>query len=91
VPTHHELLVRWASELAPGGWLAFQVPANFGSPSHRLMREVAESPRWRDRLGGVLRHDSTVAEPAEYLELLLGAGLRAAAWRTDYQHLLPGA
>lgn len=84
VPTHRELLARWAAELNPGGWIAFQVPANFGSPSHRLMREVAESPRWRDRLGGVLRHDSTVAEPAEYLELLLGAGLRVAAWQTEY-------
>ncbi|MGW6378870.1 methyltransferase domain-containing protein [Rhodococcus sp. NPDC055112] len=90
VPSHRELLTRWAAELHPGGWLAFQVPANFGSPSHRSMREIAESPRWRERLGGVLRHDGPVAEPAEYLELLLGAGLRVAAWRTEYQHLLPG-
>jgi trans-aconitate 2-methyltransferase len=90
VPGHQELLVRWAGELAAGGWLAFQVPANFGSPSHRLMRELAESTRWQGRLAGVLRHDDAVAEPAEYLELLAGAGLRVNAWQTTYLHVLPG-
>lgn len=29
VPTHRELLVRWAGQLAPGAWIAFQVPGNF--------------------------------------------------------------
>src|SRR2546427_44619 len=56
VPGHLELLKRWASELNDGGWLALQVPANFDSPSHQLMRAVASSPRWRDQLGAVLRH-----------------------------------
>jgi trans-aconitate 2-methyltransferase len=84
------LLARWAGQLAAGGWLAFQVPANFGSPSHRLMRELAESARWRDRLAGVLRHSDAVAEPAEYLELLVGAGLRVNVWQTSYLHVLSG-
>ena len=91
VPGHQELLVRWAGELAAGGWLAFQVPANFGSPSHRLMRELAESARWRDRLAGVLRHSDAVAEPAQYLSLLVDAGLRVNAWQTSYLHVLSGA
>jgi trans-aconitate 2-methyltransferase len=90
VPGHQGLLCRWAAELNAGGWLAFQVPANFGSPSHRLMRELADSTRWRDRLAGVLRHDDAVAEPAEYLELLTGAGLRVNAWQTSYLHVLSG-
>ena len=90
VPGHQELLVRWAGQLAAGGWLAFQVPANFSSPSHRLMRELAGSARWRDRLAGVLRHADAVAEPAEYLELLTGAGLRVNAWQTSYLHVLSG-
>ncbi|MEO7262197.1 MAG: methyltransferase domain-containing protein [Jatrophihabitantaceae bacterium] len=89
LPGHQALLRRWAGQLEAGGWLAFQVPANFGSPSHRLMRELADSDRWRDRLAGVLRHD-VVAEPAEYLELLVEAGLRVNAWQTSYLHVLPG-
>jgi trans-aconitate 2-methyltransferase len=90
IPGHQELLVRWAGQLAAGGWLAFQVPANFRSPSHRLMRELAGSARWRDRLAGVLRHGDAVAEPAEYLELLVGSGLQVNAWQTSYLHVLSG-
>jgi trans-aconitate 2-methyltransferase len=91
VPTHRELLVAWAGQLSAGGWLAFQVPSNFGAPSHVLMRELAESPAWRDRLGGVLRHGDAVSEPQEYLELLAGRGLEVDAWQTEYLHVLPGA
>ncbi|HEV7205181.1 MAG TPA: trans-aconitate 2-methyltransferase [Jatrophihabitans sp.] len=90
VPGHRGLLTRWAGELPPGGWLAFQVPGNFGSPSHRLMRALAESPRWATVLGGVLRHDDAVAEPVEYAELLLAAGLEVDVWETTYVHVLQG-
>lgn len=90
VPEHLALLSRWADELAAGGCLAFQVPANFDAPSHRLMRELASSPRWRDTLDGVLRHADAVAEPAQYLTTLMDAGLRVEAWQTSYLHVLRG-
>jgi trans-aconitate 2-methyltransferase len=90
VPGHLELLGRWASELADDGWLAFQVPSNFGAPSHRLMRELAESPRWVERLGGVLRGTDSVSAPDEYLDVLAGCGMTVDAWQTEYQHVLPG-
>ena len=90
VPGHQQLLTRWAAELNPGGWLAFQVPANFASPSHLLMRELADSAQWRGRLDGVLRHDDAVAEPADYLDLLAGSGLAVEVWQTSYLHLLNG-
>jgi trans-aconitate 2-methyltransferase len=90
VPGHAELLRRWADELNPGGWLAFQVPDNFTAPSHALMRELAESPEWSAKLSGVLRHADAVRPVQEYLLLLCAAGLRATAWQTSYLHLLPG-
>ncbi|GAB3454377.1 trans-aconitate 2-methyltransferase [Kineococcus endophyticus] len=90
VPTHRELLRRWACQLSPGAWLAFQVPANFDAPSHVLMRELAASPPWRHRLAGVLRGTESVAAPGEYLDLLAGAGLLADVWQTEYLHVLPG-
>lgn len=90
VPDHEPLLRRWASGLLPGGWLAFQVPANFDAPSHRLMRELAESAAWRERLDGVLRHGDAVARPEQYLHLLATAGMRVDAWQTEYQHVLAG-
>jgi trans-aconitate 2-methyltransferase len=90
VPGHADLVARWAQELRPDGWLAFQVPANFDAPSHQLMREVAARPRWRERLAGTLRDELAVLEPADYLTLLREAGLQVNVWQTTYLHVLPG-
>ncbi|WP_375484656.1 trans-aconitate 2-methyltransferase [uncultured Jatrophihabitans sp.] len=90
VPTHVELLRRWADELPSGGWLAFQVPGNFGAPSHVTMRALAASPRWASSLSGVLRGEETVGSPASYASVLLDSGLSVQAWETTYLHVLPG-
>lgn len=90
VPDHVDLLRRWAGQLGPGAWLAFQVPANFDAPSHVLMRELADSSAWRSRLQGVLRGGESVQPPTGYLDVLAGAGLLADVWQTEYVHVLPG-
>ncbi len=90
VPDHFALLARWAASLRRGGWLAFQVPGNFDSPSHVLMRSLAETPRWAQPLAGVLRHHDAVAEPDRYARLMLDAGLSVDVWETTYLHVLPG-
>ncbi|WP_438502658.1 trans-aconitate 2-methyltransferase [Arthrobacter livingstonensis] len=90
VPGHPDLMAGWLGAMAPGAWLAVQVPGNFSSPSHTLMRQVAQSPRWRKRLDGVLRHDDAVWGPGRYHELLLRGGARADVWETTYNQLLPG-
>lgn len=89
VPGHRALLATWADALPTGGWLAVQVPDNFGAPSHALMRSLAGSERWCARLDGVLRHDA-VATAEEYAALLLDSGLTADVWQTTYLHLLTG-
>ena len=90
VPNHLELLPRWAADLAPGGWLAFQLPGNFDQPTHAVLRELATSPRWRDRLSGV-QLNRQAGEPGEYLDLLGRLGLIVDAWETTYLHVLQGA
>ena len=90
VPGHAERFGDWIAGLAPGGTFAFQVPGNFDAPSHRLMRELAESARWKDRLGGLLRHGDAVLAPEAYLERLTGLGCTADVWETTYVHLLTG-
>jgi trans-aconitate 2-methyltransferase len=90
VPGHTERFADWIAALTPGGVLALQVPGNFDAPSHRLMRELARSARFEDRLAGVLRHTDAVPDPGVYLELLTGLGCTADVWETTYLHLLQG-
>ena len=89
VPDHLDIIAGWADELPAGAWFGCQLPGNFRSPSHVLMRELAGSPRWRAELDGVLRHDA-VAEPADYAAVLLERGWNASAWETTYLHMLSG-
>jgi trans-aconitate 2-methyltransferase len=89
VPEHRRMLPRWVEALAPGGRLAFSMPGNFDGPSHRILRELCESPRWRDRLGKVNRHN-IVGDPADYFELLSDLGCEVDAWETTYLQVLHG-
>jgi trans-aconitate 2-methyltransferase len=89
VPGHRELLVRWSDWLADGGWLAFQVPGNFDQPSHVILREMVVSARWRPLLRDVELNRQS-ADPADYAELLAGAGCEVDAWETTYVHILEG-
>ncbi|MDT0609991.1 trans-aconitate 2-methyltransferase [Streptomyces lancefieldiae] len=90
VPGHVDRFADWIAHLTPGGTLAFQVPGNFDAPSHRLMRDLAHSPRRRDRLAGTLRHDDAVLTPEAYLAHLTGLGCTTDVWETTYVHLLTG-
>lgn len=90
VPGHVDLFPDLLDQLRPGGWFAFQVPGNFGAPSHVLLREVARSPRWRNRVGSLLREDA-VSEPTEYLHALAGLGCETDIWETTYLHVLAPA
>jgi trans-aconitate 2-methyltransferase len=90
VPAHRDLLSRWFAALPAGASFAMQVPGNFAAPSHELLREVAATPRWAARLGGMLRGTDSVGEPVDYLRAALDAGLGATAWETTYLQVLPG-
>jgi trans-aconitate 2-methyltransferase len=90
VPGHLELLDRLAERVAPGGWLAFQVPGNFGEPTHTELAGVRDIPRWSSRLEGVEIARPGVHEPATYLAKLSGLGLLADVWETTYLQVLPG-
>jgi trans-aconitate 2-methyltransferase len=88
VPGHTALFPAWIDALPTGGVLAFQVPGNFGAPSHTLLAETAGSARWAGRLGAVDR--PAVPEPTEYLARLGELGCTVDAWETTYFQLLPG-
>jgi trans-aconitate 2-methyltransferase len=90
VPGHERLLAQWADWLTPGGWLAVQVPGNFGAPTHTLLDELCRSPRWADRLADAGPRRDAVLEPAGYFDVLTTAGLTADVWETTYVHVLSG-
>jgi trans-aconitate 2-methyltransferase len=89
LPDRDSLMLRFAGHLAEGGWLAVQMPANYGQDAHRLMRELLGSARWQPRLAEVqLAWQS--GDPGQYLDLLAKAGYTVNAWETSYLHVLPG-
>jgi trans-aconitate 2-methyltransferase len=90
VPGHADRFGAWVAGLYPGGTFAFQVPGNFTAPSHTLLGELCDSPRWRDRLAGRGTRFAPVLEPAEYLARLAALGCEVDAWETTYVQLLSG-
>ena len=90
VPGHLDLLPTWVDALAPGGWLALQVPNNFDAPSHALMRETAAThPRANELLAAL--DLPAVGEPKTYLTFLSRHGTTVDAWETVYSHVLDPA
>lgn len=87
VPDHAAHLPRLVDALAPGGWLAVQVPGNWAAPSHALLASLRGSPRWRDRLGGGA---GPWPDPTDYVRVLAGLGCTVDAWETTYAHVLTG-
>jgi trans-aconitate 2-methyltransferase len=89
VPGHLDLVPALVEAVAPGGWLAFQVPGNFGEPSHTIRDDLAAEEPYA-------AHTADVATPsahdaATYLAALTGLGCEVEAWETTYLHVLQGA
>jgi trans-aconitate 2-methyltransferase len=88
VPEHRDLLPQLVHALAPGGWLAFQVPGNFGEPSHRLLHELADDERFAGYVAD--RERPAAFDAVDYLEDLTDLGCSVDAWETTYLHRLTG-
>jgi trans-aconitate 2-methyltransferase len=90
VPDHRSLLPGLVGALAPGGWLAFQVPGNFDAPSHQLLYELAERADYAPHLAQVQTRRPATAEPETYLSDLASLGCTVNAWETTDLHVLSG-
>ncbi|HEY6935048.1 MAG TPA: methyltransferase domain-containing protein [Marmoricola sp.] len=88
VPGHLDLLPALVEHVRPGGWLAFQVPGNFGEPSHVLRRELAAESPYAEHTAGVAAPEAHDA--ATYLQALSALGCTVDAWETTYLHVLHG-
>lgn len=88
LPDHLELLPALVDRVAPGGWLAFQVPANFDEPSHTIRTDIAAREPYAPHVRGVAVPESHA--PEVYLRALLDLGCDVDAWETTYLHVLAG-
>jgi len=86
---HALLLPRLFEQVAPGGMLAVQMPRNFGAPSHVLLREVAATGPWSERLQPLLSAEP-VGPPAWYYDLLAPGAASLDIWETEYLQVLEG-
>ncbi|VVP74732.1 Trans-aconitate 2-methyltransferase [Pseudomonas fluorescens] len=88
VPDHPTLLPSLVSRLSPGGSLAIQMPDNLNQPAHRLMREVAASGPWADKLARAAGQRTEMADAGAYYSMLKPHCARVDVWRTTYHHPL---
>jgi trans-aconitate 2-methyltransferase len=89
VPGHLDLLPALVDRVAPGGWLAFQVPGNFEEPSHVIRRALAAESRYDEYVAGAAVPSSH--DPVVYLDRLRDLDCTVDAWETTYLHVLTGA
>ena len=80
---HAMLFPRLMRDVASGGVLAVQMPANFAAPSHRELLDLVESPAWRAKLGGLMRADP-VSAPHDYFRWLEPQARTIDVWTTEY-------
>lgn len=90
VPDHGAIFPRLVRQVAAGGALAIQVPANFDAPAHRLMRELAFSKVWQARFPDRVR-EWFVHEPAFYYDAVAPLVRRLDLWTTEYYHVMESA
>ena len=75
--------------IAPGGYLAVQMPRNWGAPSHTCITETVQAGPWRETLEPLLRPAPSHA-PSFYYELLAPDTNSLALWETEYCQILEG-
>ena len=91
VPNHLDVLARLVEALPSGAVLAVQMPDNLAEPSHRLMRAVAASSRWAEKLSPAAGLRDELPPPSAYYDRLKPDAACVDVWHTIYNHALAGA
>ncbi len=90
LPNHAVLMPALMGKLAAGGSLAVQMPDNLEEPAHRLMRQVAATGPWAEKLSTATAARAPRRPALWYYALLRPHAVRVDVWSTTYHHVLPG-
>lgn len=88
VPDQRSVVERLAAYVAEGGTFALQVPRNYDSPSHTLLRDIAAESPYAVHTRGIQADRGT--DPTAYLDLFTVLGWTVDLWETTYFHVLQG-
>lgn len=86
---HETLFPKLLNQLRPGGVLAVQMPNNFSAPSHQTLYDLAQSDKWLDKLGHLVR-PAPVHNIDWYYDLLTPMVAKLNIWETTYFQVLEG-
>jgi trans-aconitate 2-methyltransferase len=64
-----------------------QMPRNFQSPTHQILRQLARDSQWSGKLES--REPYWVQEPAVYYDVLQPISSALEIWETEYIHAMP--
>ncbi|HEY4136138.1 MAG TPA: methyltransferase domain-containing protein [Alphaproteobacteria bacterium] len=88
LPGHERLFPKLMRSLMAHGALAVQMPRGHGSPRIDALVEIAQDPRWRDRVTPHLFPE--VAPPEIFHDWLARESRELDIWETEYLHVLAG-
>jgi trans-aconitate 2-methyltransferase len=91
VPGHLKQFQRLLGALPQGGVLAVQMPDNLDEPVHVLLREIAKTGPWRQKLADKAGVRDILPTPAGYYDALAPLCARLEIWHTIYNHVLDNA
>jgi trans-aconitate 2-methyltransferase len=91
LPDHAALYPTLLERVAPGGAFAAQIPADFDAPAHKIMRDIAKLPAWRDRFPARRLREWQAHDAEFYYDVLAPLASRVDIWKTEYLHVMPDA
>lgn len=89
VPDHLALLPRLFARVAPGGALAFQVPANMSAPTYLIPWRLAASATWKAHFPAETIREWRSAELTAYYDGLAPLAASQELWETEYVQVMP--
>lgn len=85
---HARLFPHLLSQVAPGGFLAVQMPRQHLNPTHQILFKLVHEPQWSHLVPAI--RESPVADPGQYYEWLAPLAAEIDVWETEYLHVLEG-